>query len=144
LKVGKLKSGLNMANKPQTLSQGQKEEVSKIIRNQVLAGALIIFALLGGITCFWSLANQGNPDMNLATTCHAERMNLSVRLFNRRFTRKTFGYSKKLDNLRHSVAILAAHFNFCRVHSAHERTPAQAASLTDHAWTIKELIGSTI
>ena len=84
----------------------------------------------------------GNPEMSLATTCHAERMNLSVRLFNRRFTRKTLGYSKKLENLRHSVAIFAAHFNFCRVHSAHGRTPAQAASLTDHTWTIGELLSA--
>ena len=87
---------------------------------------------------------SGNPDMKLATICHAERTNLSVRLFNRRFTRKTLGYSKKLENLRHSVAILVAHFNFCRVHSAHGRTPAQAANLTDHQWTITELLQSAI
>jgi len=78
--------------------------------------------------------------MKLATTCHAERMNLSVRLFNRRFTRKTLGFSKKLDNLRHAVTIFAAHFNFVRKHSAHGRTPAQAAGLTDRAWTIEELL----
>jgi len=66
----------------------------------------------------------GNADLMMATTCHLERLNLSVRLFNRRFTRKTLGYSKKLENLRHSVAILIAHFNFCRVHSAHGKTPA--------------------
>jgi hypothetical protein len=82
----------------------------------------------------------GCPEMSLATTCHAERTNLSLRLFNRRFTRKTLGYSKKLDNLRHAMAIFTAHFNFCRIHSAHGRTPAQAAGLTDHTWTIEELI----
>jgi IS1 family transposase len=86
----------------------------------------------------------GKPEMNLATNCYAERMNLTVRLFNRRFTRKTLGYSKKLENLRHSVAILVAHFNFCRVHSAHDRTPAQAAGLTEKAWTISELLESAI
>jgi hypothetical protein len=32
-----------------------------------------------------------------------------------------------------------AHFNFCRVHSAHGLTPARAAGLTDHTWTVKEL-----
>jgi len=89
-------------------------------------------------------ARLGNPDMSLATTCHAERTNLSVRLFNRRFTRKTLGYSKKLDNLRHAVALFIAHFNFCRVHSAHGRTPAQAANLTDHQWTINEMLSPTI
>jgi IS1 family transposase len=86
----------------------------------------------------------GNPQMNLATTCHAERMNLSVRLFNRRFTRKTLGFSKKLANLHHAVALFVAHFNFCRVHSAHGRTPAQAAGLAENAWNISDLINSAI
>jgi hypothetical protein len=66
--------------------------------------------------------------------------NLSVRLFNRRFTRLTLGYSKKLENLKHSVALLVAHFNFCRVHSAVGQTPAQACGLADHQWTIEELM----
>jgi hypothetical protein len=52
-------------------------------------------------------------------------MNLSLRIFSRRFTRKTLGYSKKLENLRHAVAIFTAHFNFIRKHSAHGMTPAQ-------------------
>jgi hypothetical protein len=82
----------------------------------------------------------GNADLTQATTCHLERLNLSVRLFTRRFTRKTLGYSKKLCNLRHAVAIFTAHFNFCRTHSAHGQTPAMAAGLTDHAWTIEEIL----
>jgi hypothetical protein len=64
-------------------------------------------------------------------------------LFNRRFTRKTLGYSKKLENLRHAVAIFIAHFNLIRNHSAHDRTPAMAAGLTDHAWTIEEMLTAT-
>jgi hypothetical protein len=63
-----------------------------------------------------------------------------VSLFNRRFTRLTLGYSKKLANLKHSVALLIAHFNFCRKHSAHGQTPAMAAGLADHVWTIHELL----
>jgi transposase-like protein/IS1 family transposase len=82
----------------------------------------------------------GSPHMPLLTTCHCERTNLSVRLFNRRFTRLTLGYSKKLENLRHAMAMFVAHFNFCRVHSAHGQTPAQRAGLTDHAWTIEKLL----
>jgi hypothetical protein len=79
----------------------------------------------------------------MATTCHVERTNLSVRLFTRRFTRCTLGYSKKLDNLKHAVAMFIAHFNFCRIHSAHGQTPARAAGLTDHTWTIEELIAAS-
>jgi IS1 family transposase len=82
----------------------------------------------------------GNPDMRLATTCHAERTNLSMRLFNRWFTRCTLGYSKKLDNLKLAVALFIAHFNFCRVHSAHGQTPAMAAGLTDHIWSVEEIL----
>jgi IS1 family transposase len=82
----------------------------------------------------------GNPYMKLITTSHCERTNLSVRLFTRRFTRCTLGYSKTLENLRHAVALFVAHFNFCRVHSALGMTPAQAAGLTDHVWTIEELL----
>lgn len=82
----------------------------------------------------------GNPNRDLISTSHVERTNLTVRLFNRRFTRLTLGYSKKLANLKHSVAILIAHFNFCRVHSAHKLTPAVAAGIADHTWTIDELL----
>ena len=76
----------------------------------------------------------------MVTMSHAERANLSVRLFNRRFTRLTLGYSKKLENHCHAVALFVAHFNFCRVHSAHKQTPAMAAGLTDRVWTVQELL----
>jgi IS1 family transposase len=89
-------------------------------------------------------ARIGSPDLSRATTCHAERTNLSVRTFTRRFTRCTIGYSKKLENLRHAVAMFIAHFNFCRIHSAHGMTPARAAGLTDHTWTMEELLTATI
>ena len=82
----------------------------------------------------------GKPDMRVATTCHCERTNLSVRTFTRRFTRCTLGYSKKLENLKYAVALFVAHFNFCRVHSANGLTPAHTAGLTDHTWTIEELL----
>lgn len=85
-------------------------------------------------------ARIGHPDMTLATTCHCERMNLSVRQFTRRFNRATLGYSKTLQNLRYAVALFIAHFNFCRIHSAHKQTPAQAAMLTKDVWTVEKLI----
>jgi hypothetical protein len=89
-------------------------------------------------------AHLGNPDMNLAASCHVERTNLSVRILTRRFTRCTIGYSKKLDNLRHAVAMFVAHFNFCRIHSAHGKTPARAAGVTDYSWTTEALIGTSV
>jgi hypothetical protein len=86
----------------------------------------------------------GEPHMKLTTTSHCERTNLSVRIFTRWFTRCTLGYSKTLDNLKHSVALFVAHFNFCRIHSALDQTPAQAAELTKKAWKIEEILESAI
>ena len=77
--------------------------------------------------------------MRYATTSHCERTNLSVRLFSRRYTRSTLGYSKKLANLKHAVALFVWHFNFVRVHSAHNKTPAEAVGLQTKPMTISEL-----
>jgi hypothetical protein len=52
------------------------------------------------------------------------------------------GFSKKLENLRHSVALLACYWNFCWLHHTTKQTPAQATGLTDHAWTVEELLAA--
>lgn len=82
----------------------------------------------------------GKPAWDMICTSHVERQNLNVRLFNRRFTRLTLGFSKKFENLKHSVALMVAYHNFCRVHLTLKKTPVQAAKLTDHVWTIAELL----
>jgi IS1 family transposase len=83
----------------------------------------------------------GSPDLRNVTTAHAERTNLSVRVFNRRFTRCTLGYSKKLENLKHAFALFVWHFNFCRVHGAHGFTPAFAAGVAPkEPMTIEQLL----
>jgi len=75
------------------------------------------------------------------STSYIDRTHLNLRLFNRRLTRLTLGFSKKLENLKHSVALSIAHYNFCRVHhSLRGETPAMAARLTDHIWSIAELL----
>jgi hypothetical protein len=58
----------------------------------------------------------------------------------RRFTRLTNGFSKKLDNHVAAVGLFVAHYNLCRVHEALRMTPAMALGVTDHIWTIGELI----
>jgi hypothetical protein len=78
-----------------------------------------------------------------ATTCYMERTNLSVRTFTRRFTRCCIGYSKKLENHKHAVALFIWHFNFSRIHSAHGYTPAKEAGLVSQAFTIEDLLKST-
>jgi len=96
--------------------------------------------------CLWvkRKAHIGNPDFAKINTSRVERLNLSVRTFNRRFTRLTLGYSKTLENHKAAAALFVAHYNFCRVHSATEQTPAVSAGLTDHTWTVAELVLATI
>jgi hypothetical protein len=74
------------------------------------------------------------------STSYVERSNLTVRMQQRRFTRLTNGFSKKLDNHVAAVGLFVAHYNLCRVHEALRMTPAMALGVTDHIWTIGELI----
>jgi IS1 family transposase len=83
---------------------------------------------------------QGNPDPAMICTSHVERNNLTMRTFLRRLTRLSLGFSKKLENLQHAVALHFAHYNFCRVHKSLRVTPAMEAGLTDHVWTWEELL----
>ncbi len=82
----------------------------------------------------------GNPDMAHISTSYVERANLSVRTSLRRFTRLALGFSKKLENLQATVALYVAWYNFCRIHLTLRCTPAMAAGITDHVWSIDELL----
>ena len=62
----------------------------------------------------------------------------------RRFARLTLAFSKKLANLKASVALHYAHYNFVRVHRTLRCTPAMAAGVTDRLWSVEELIEATI
>jgi IS1 family transposase len=84
---------------------------------------------------------MGNPDPDLISTSYVERQNLTMRMSMRRFTRLTNGFSKKVENLAAAVSLHFAYYNFCRVHaSLNKQTPAMAAGITDHVWTLAELI----
>ena len=82
----------------------------------------------------------GRPDPEHISTSYIERQNLTMRMSMRRFTRLTNGFSKKIENHIYSVALYAMHYNFCRVHKTLRVTPAMEAGLTDHVWTIDEMI----
>jgi len=83
---------------------------------------------------------SGNPDPNHISTSFVERQNLTMRMSMRRFARLTNGFSKKLENHGHSVALHYMYYNFCRVHQSLRVTPAMEAKLTDHVWTLNELV----
>lgn len=82
----------------------------------------------------------GAPDHAQISTSHVERQNLNIRMGNRRFTRLTNGFSKKLENHSHSLAIYFFHHNFCRIQKSLRVTPAMAAGVTDELMDMGHLV----
>jgi IS1 family transposase len=82
----------------------------------------------------------GYPEKALVSTSHVERQNLTMRMHMRRFTRLTNGFSKKVENHMHAVALHFMYYNFVRVHQTLKVTPAMEAGLTDRLWDIKDLV----
>jgi len=83
----------------------------------------------------------GKPNRKHVSTSYVERNNLTMRMSIRRFTRLTNAFSKKLENLTHAVALHFMHYNYCWKHQTIKMTPAQAAGIADHRWSIEEIIG---
>lgn len=90
---------------------------------------------------------MGKPVRKLISTSYVERTNLNLRMNNRRFTRLTNAFSKKAANHAHSVALHFMAHNFCRAHGTltkaakgYKTTPAMAAGLTHHVWSVEEML----
>lgn len=82
----------------------------------------------------------GRPELSRICTSHVERQNLTMRMQIRRLTRLTNAFSKKWTNLHAALALYFAWYNFCRIHKTLRSTPAMEAGITDHVWTITELL----
>jgi hypothetical protein len=91
------------------------------------------------------------------TSIYVERICLTMCLFNSRLARKTLGFSKELELYRASAAWEDLIYNFARPvrilrveirddskRRWKPRTPAMAAGLTDHIWTVKELLTTVV
>lgn len=83
---------------------------------------------------------MGQPDPDRICTSIVERSNLSLRMGLRRFTRLTNGFSKKWENHWAAVALWFTFYNFCRIHKSLRTTPAMAAGIADHVWSVRELL----
>lgn len=86
----------------------------------------------------------GNPDPAHISTSYVERQNLTMRMGMRRFTRLTNAFSKKVENLEHAISLHFMHYNFARPHKTLSKsapsTPAMAAGVADHIWSIREIV----
>jgi hypothetical protein len=91
-----------------------------------------------------------NIEENEISTSLLERQNLTFRQDNNRISRKTIGFSKKVECLISRMKLYCTHFNFCREHSglAYEdergikckNTPAREAKITESKWKLRDLM----
>lgn len=82
----------------------------------------------------------GEPDAAHVSTSFVERQNLTMRMSVRRFTRLTNGFSKKVENHEHAIALHFMHYNFCRIHQSLRVTPAMEAGIADHVWELEDIV----
>jgi IS1 family transposase len=83
----------------------------------------------------------GQPDPKHISTSYVERQNLTMRMSIRRFTRLTNAFSKKIENHAAAVALYFMYYNFGRVHQTLRVTPAMEAGVSDHVWSVEEIVG---
>lgn len=83
---------------------------------------------------------SGSPDYGHISTSHVERSNLTLRMGNRRFTRLTNAFSKKVENHEHMLALSFMFYNFCRIHQTLRVTPAMAAGVTTRVWELADIV----
>lgn len=82
----------------------------------------------------------GSPDISRISTSHVEKVNHTLRMHNRRLTRLTNAFSKKVTHFRASLGLSFAYYNFVKVHGALRVTPAMAAGVTSRLWTVTDLV----
>ena len=82
----------------------------------------------------------GNPKAEHVSTSYIERSNLTLRMANRRFTRLTNAFSKKLENHAHMVALYTVWYNFVKMHRTLGMSPALAAGVSKTLWSINDLV----
>jgi len=83
---------------------------------------------------------SGRPEAAHVSTSFVERHNLTIRMGNRRFTRLTNAFSKKVENHEHMLALFFMYYNFCRIHQSLRVTPAMQAGISTRVWELSDVV----
>jgi IS1 family transposase len=115
-----------MLDKAYSLPTPTKEASRRYSPNQVVKTSKIVVT--------------GKPDLSKLSTSMVERANLSIRMGNRRFTRLTNAFSRKMENHMHAISFYFMVYNFVKIHSSIKTTPAMEAGVTDFLWTMEDIV----
>ena len=85
----------------------------------------------------------GHPEFGHVSTSNVERVNLSMRMDMRRFTRLTNAFSKKLENHMHAVSFYFMVYNFVKIHKTIKTTPTMEAGVTTYLWSMEDIVMMT-
>jgi IS1 family transposase len=96
------------------------------------------------VTSMEKMSVAGQPNMDLVSTSHIERLNGTTRLHMRLLTRLTYAFSKKLENFDAAVALHFAYYNLCRTHGSLKMTPAMRAGVERTFWSVADLVEAAL
>lgn len=85
----------------------------------------------------------GRPDPKYISTSYVERQNLTMCMHMRRFIRLTNGFSKKIENHCHAIALHFVYYNFAKIHKTLRVTPAMEAGLTTDLMSVEDIVQLT-
>ena len=124
-------------NRPQITTDGFNAYVDAV---DEAFGPAVDYATVTKEADFLKTVHQGQPDLSHANTTFIERCNLTVRMHLRRHARRTNAFSKTLEGHRAAIALHFAFYHWCRIHETLRVTPAMELGLTNHIWSMAELI----
>jgi IS1 family transposase len=94
----------------------------------------------GELRAVHKTAMTGTPNPDKICTSYIERANLTMRMHCKRLARLTLAFSKKLENFKAAIALHLTYYNFAKIHGSLRCTPAMEAGVSDHVWSLEELI----
>ena len=124
-------------NRPQITTDGFNAYVDAV---DEAFGPAVDYATVTKEANFLKAVHQGQPDLSHANTTFIERCNLTVRMHLRRHARRTNAFSKTLEGHHAAIALHFAFYHWCRIHETLRVTPAMELGLTNHVWSVGELI----
>ncbi|NTV64888.1 MAG: transposase [Oscillochloris sp.] len=94
----------------------------------------------GCMRCAQTIMEATQVTLGVINTAYIERLNATFRTWLPALTRRSRTPARQVPHLEAAMFWMGVVYNFCRVHATLQGTPAMAADLTDHVWSVRELL----